>query len=640
MSPGAGMVGPGTARKWAGSLTAVSSHGPNASETEVEWQFDALDLRPVERWLAAPRLHPPGGALAEVTGAGAHVAVEPQATRRLVDAYLDTADWRIGQSGFVLRIRRKAGGAEVTLKDGGKKEDGLRRRLEATEELPDGGLGALGRDGPVGRRLDALVGTRPLGKVLEVRTRRRPYAVRLEGEEVAEVALDDTLIEVAAGTPPVRMRRVEVEVNPNAIERVRPLVDKLRSDCGLQPAALSKFEAGLLASGMEIPGEPDLGVTELSPMPSVGELAFVVLRRNLGAMLAHEAGTRLGEDPEQLHDMRVATRRMRAALAMFADVLPVRAQHFRDELGWVADVLGAVRDLDVQLERVDEWTSAVATEDRAALDDLARLLSQQRHDAQRRLLACLESTRYDRLVSGFAGMLRQGPSRRSVPARAPAVVVVPDLLRDRHQAVTKAAKKASRSGAPEDFHKLRIRCKRLRYALEFVSEIYGTHTSKYVRSLVRTQDTLGLMQDARVAADRLHGLVVERGDVLSRLTIFVMGGVAERYRQEAARLARKVPRRVKAVSGRRWDQLAGFLERRRLEATPRFGWTTTGALMAPVPPPAPVSAVTLAPSPTAAMPAGPAAATEAVPPAARPEPHRSNGHQAEPPTGGDEGASP
>jgi triphosphatase len=389
--------------------------------------------------------------------------------------------------------------------------------------------------------------------------------------ELAELSLDETVIEVAAGGPPVRIRRVEIEVvDPEALERVEPLVARIRAECGLQPAALSKFEAGILAAGIEIPGKPDVGPVELSRAPSVGELAFVVLRRNLLAMVAHEAGTRLGDDPEELHDMRVATRRMRAALAMFSDALPVRAQRMRDELGWIAGALGAVRDLDVQLQRVEQWMEEVPEEDRHSLGDLARLLGHQRQDARRRLLVALETKRYERLVSDFTNLLRQGPSRRSAAASAPALVVVPDLLRIRHRAVAKAVKQVERTGAPDDLHRLRIRGKRLRYALEFVSEIYGSHTRTYVRQLVRMQDTLGLMQDARVAAERLHALVTERGGALSHLTVFVMGGVAERYRQENARLGRDVPKRMKKVTGRRWHRLAAHFDRRRFEAAPAF----------------------------------------------------------------------
>jgi triphosphatase len=596
------------------SVAGVAGRGPAQSQTEVEWQFDALDLRPVERWLAAvptaPEPAPSFSSSLTVQTAPAALSADPLAARRLVDAYLDTADWRIGRSGYVLRVRRRAGGAEVTLKDTSPATDGLRRRLEVTEPLPQDGVGALGDDGPVGRRLHALVGSRPLRQVLEVRTRRRPFALRRSGAQLAEVALDDTVIVVGDSTRPVRLRRVEVEVTAAAADALTPLVRRLQGDCGLQPATLSKFEAGLLASGMRIPGPPDLGATVLAVSPSVGDLAFAVLRRNLAVMLEHEPGTRLGEDPEELHDMRVATRRMRAALALFADGLPVRAQHVRAELGWLADALGAVRDLDVQLERLEEWAAEVPDADRGVLEDLGRLLHRQRDAARGRLLAALESARYERLVASFATMLRQGPSRRSAPARVPAAAVVPDLVRMRHRAVTKAAKRARRSAAADDFHALRIRCKRLRYALEFVSDLYGAQVGKYVKTLVRLQDALGLMQDARVASERLHALVLDEGAELSDMTIFVMGGVAERYRRESEELARRVPTHLGDVTGKHWQHLVDHLDARRLEATPLYGWRPASPSHAPVPPrPAPGEG----PARQAALPPPPTSGTPAVP---------------------------
>ena len=137
-------------------------------------------------------------------------------------------------------------------------------------------------------------------------------------------------------------------------------MDQLRSSCGLQPAGLSKFEAGLLALGQDIPGSPDLGSTVVSEDSTIGELAYAVLRRQLAVLRDKEPGTRLGEDIEELHDMRVATRRLRAALALFSNVLPVRAQTFREELGWLAAVLGAVRDLDVQIEGLDDMVADTA----------------------------------------------------------------------------------------------------------------------------------------------------------------------------------------------------------------------------------------------------------------------------------------
>ncbi len=222
--------------------------GADPANVEVEWQLDALDLRPVERWLATfPRVVPGGPG-----GASLVIVVATQPARRTIDVYLDTEDWRIGRSGFVLRIRHDADRAEVTLKDRSPAVSGLRRRIEVNEPLPPDGLPALDPQGPVGRRLQALAGGAPLTNLLEVRTRRRPHQLRMADEVLGEVDLDDTIIVVGDDQYPVRMRRVEVEADRQWVDLLAPLVDQMRQECGLQSAILSKFEAGMLAAGLQI----------------------------------------------------------------------------------------------------------------------------------------------------------------------------------------------------------------------------------------------------------------------------------------------------------------------------------------------------------------------------------------------------
>ncbi len=534
---------------------------------EIEWQFDALDLRPVERWLATLP------ALAVETGDGGTITALARPPRRLVDSYLDSDDWRIARAGFVVRTRRRGRHDEITLKDSRPAEgSGLRQRLEVTEVMPPSGLGALGDEGPVGRRLRAIVGARRLREVLQVRTRRRPFALRVGGIDVAEVALDDTMIVVGTGQKPMQLRRVEVEVHPDWVEALEPIVEQLRMSCGLQPARLSKFEAGLLALGEEIPGNPDYGPTEISASSTMGEVAFAVLRRQLAVVRAKEPGTRLGEDPEELHDMRVATRRLRAALSLFEGVLPVRAQVFRQELGWVAGLLGAVRDLDVQLENLAGMEhgpiatgTGVAPGDGDPLADLAVLLERERAEARTDMLSGLDSVRWERLAKGLTAMAQQGPARRSVATRVPAAIGLPDLVSERHAKVRKAAKRAKRTGVVTDFHALRIRCKRLRYALEFSSDVYGGRTSRFVRELTVLQDELGAMQDAEVASLQLADLAL--GDTsLPAATIFVMGGVAEQHRREVTRFLKRLPAQLPRTSGRAWRELRELMERRKAEA--------------------------------------------------------------------------
>ena len=271
-------------------------------------------------------------------------------------------------------------------------------------------------------------------------------------------------------------------------------------------------------------------------------------------MLAHVPGTRLGEDIESLHQMRVATRRMRAGMDMFAAVLPVRAGRLRAELGWLAALLGEVRDLDIQLGRFDDWTEEMPGDHREALDELADLLAGHRVQARRALLEALDSRRYERLVSGLVAMLVQGPSVRSTAGRAPAVMTMPESIGDRHRAARKASRRAKRTGAATDYHRLRIRCKRLRYTLEFASGLYDGELKGFVRQMTRLQDALGSMQDAELPLAPASDALTEEGASLSRAAIFAMGGVARQYRIEAEHLLGDMPELVKLLRGKEWKR--------------------------------------------------------------------------------------
>jgi len=235
-------------------------------------------------------------------------------------------------------------------------------------------------------------------------------------------------------------------------------------------------------------------------------------------------------------------------------------------------VLGAVRDLDVQQEGLAEmaaatagWSAGARPEGHDPLAELSALLERERDAARSDMLGALDSVRWERLARGLAAMVQQGPARRSVATRVPAVVGMPDLVVARHDKVAKAGKRAKRSGVVADFHRLRIACKRLRYALEFSSEVYGGRTGRYVRQLTALQDELGLMQDAEVASNRLADLATGEAH-LPPATVFVMGGLAERHRRDVERLLRRLPKEVSRIGGREWRNLLELMERRRSEA--------------------------------------------------------------------------
>jgi CHAD domain-containing protein len=521
-----------------------SASRQGADGRELEWQFDAIDTRPVERWLNAA-----GGF---VTQGG---------TKRFVDTYADTDDWRLYRAGYSLRLRMGHGETEATMKALSAGANGIRDRREITEQLPAGSLETLpASEGPVGKRVRAVAGSHDIRRKFKVRTRRQTYLVSSNGSEAAEVALDATTIPVE-GTEPARLIRVEVETNGGSTPDLADFVGKMREACGLTPASVSKFEAGLLARDLAPQRSLDLGSLEISSESSVEELAFAVLRKHFAALLRKEGGTRLGEDPEQLHDMRVATRRIRAAIALFEAALPAEVVGLREELGWVASALGAVRDLDVLIEQLEAWERPAEGLDDRALRAVADVLSADRDQARVNLFQSLDSPRYERLIAELTALLRHGPVGMSPSSRGPAVDAAPSLIKERYRKVRKAGRRIDRTSKPADYHRLRIRAKRLRYALQFLAPIYGKGVTALIRRTTRLQDLLGAHQDAEVAMARLEAIVAEEGNDLPPAAALAMGEIAERFGKRKAKLRRRFPKVFRRVGGAAWADVRRVMKR-------------------------------------------------------------------------------
>jgi CHAD domain-containing protein len=518
--------------------------------SELEWQFDAQDLRPVRRWVDA-------AAAAGDRG----VTIAPGKTINQVDTYLDTPDRRLERAGYSVRIRKsRQSPVEATMKSlasNGARSDGLLVRLELAEPLDGEEPAAVARaPGPVGQRVRALGASLDVVPLFDVQTRRRAFELAADGVRRGELVLDDTAIREPGGRILGRLRRVEVEAPEEALDVLAPFVESLRADCGLQPATLSKYEAGLAASGMHRSPPEDFGRTTISPTDTVGEVGLAVLRQHFSAMLRKEPGTRLGEDIEELHDMRVASRRLRAALALFADSLPVASGELRDELGWIGRTIGAVRDLDVQLAQLDSWIEVLPEADREPLARLRALLVDERVEARREMLQALDSARYARFVRRFGTMLRSRTGTRTPAARAS----IPELVGRRYYGLRKAARRLGDGAEPTDYHRTRIAGKRFRYALEFVADVYPGATARVVRRTVALQDLLGAYQDGQVATERLRRLAAERGTELGPTTVFAMGEIAERYRREMQQARRRVPPTLSRLGGKAWKRLRNRME--------------------------------------------------------------------------------
>jgi CHAD domain-containing protein len=285
---------------------------------------------------------------------------------------------------------------------------------------------------------------------------------------------------------------------------------------------------------------------------SIGVIALNVLREQFAATRSHAPGAREGADPEEVHDMRVAIRRLRAALRSFADVLPEGWEGVRDELKWLGGSLSAVRDFDVQFEQLRAWKSSLPQTDQAAMDQLLALLTEQRDQARDALLSSLDSARYSALMQQAQALLDA-----SLPAAAaePVAVWAPRLIEREYRKLRKLGDPLDSHSKAADLHRLRIGAKRLRYLVEFVGEGYGQASGRMVRRVIRLQDVLGTHQDAQVASAALRQLLADRRASIEPELAWVMGETAERYANSAAEMRKEFSKAYRGVVGKRWRRL-------------------------------------------------------------------------------------
>jgi triphosphatase len=237
-----------------------------------------------------------------------------------------------------------------------------------------------------------------------------------------------------------------------------------------------------------------------SPLPNTtGELALQVLRQHAAAFAEHAPQVTSDADPEHVHQARVATRRMRAALRLFKDVLQQELSSLNDELAWIAAQLGSVRDLDVQVRRLQARAEELGLSQQ--LVPYGAWLEEQRARAVTALEDALRSQRFVQLGERLQQLDDAVPD---VQTDTPLTEDAPERLENAVRKLRKVARALDADSEPTAFHKARIRTKRLRYTTEFLAPIYGKPAQRLVEQTVALQDLLGDHQDGVVSIQRIQ----------------------------------------------------------------------------------------------------------------------------------------
>lgn len=436
-------------------------------------------------------------------------------TAQLYSVYLDTRGRSLWRHGVALRLRERRGQWEATAKWMGRVHGALHERPELTVRLrarPPGRRFEL-PEGPLLDRLDAIVAGRAIEPILVTEIERRLFDVVRVGRRapsransLAELALDRVRLRAPGkrGALLDEYGEVEIELRAGSRADIRELGARFVRELHMAPASGSKFSRGLeLRWGAARPPRPSRGAPEATD--TVIQAARKVLGTQLVRMREHDPGTRRGEDPEALHQMRVATRRARAALRFFAAGTPERPREWlNQELRWLGVALGEVRDLDVQLETLEVRRDEASGARARALGTFHAELQHLRARRQTQLREVLRSSRYHRLLVHLEHFV-DAVGDDAVPeiGQRPVAEVGRVQLRAAMERLRKRGRRVAR-GAREpsaaDLHALRIRMKRVRYALEFLGELVGKPGRGVVKRLVELQDLLGAHQDAFVAA--------------------------------------------------------------------------------------------------------------------------------------------
>jgi inorganic triphosphatase YgiF len=466
-------------------------------------------------------------------------AASGRQTRELRNIYYDTPDLALRRHGIALRLRRQGRIWLQTVKCAGDSLGGLSRRPEWETRYFGVFDFSTVDDQVVRSRLDRYAAR--LLPAFETRFRRTTW--HYDG-----VLLMFDRGWIAADERREPISELELELDGGSLDALFDLVEQLADGLPLLPAVLSKADRGfhLRQGAAPAPGKAatvpiHTGMTPLAAFRTIALACVDHLHRN-------HAGVMGTEDPEYIHQLRVAARRLRANLRLFAPLLPAdRIAVLMPPLRGMMTVLGQARDLDVLCtEIIVPVMAARPGEQRLAA--LAAIVDERRRSAREDALRFLSSMEYSRWILDLTGFLYRLP----ISGKPEAASVV-DYSRSRLHRLRRRLKNLIRRARnrrnADSLHALRIGIKRLRYSLEFFAPLAkGRRRRRLAGRLAAMQSTLGELNDLAGA-----GILLSAAGAGDPRLEEAAQGMVDWHEPRRRRLLRRLPGLIDELE--RWPRL-------------------------------------------------------------------------------------
>ncbi|WP_329385627.1 CYTH and CHAD domain-containing protein [Streptomyces sp. NBC_01351] len=465
----------------------------------------------------------------DLTGTAAITAVSDQGTVDLDAVYYDTPDQRLAADG--LTLRRRTGGADA----------GWHLKLPVSPGVRDEIAAPLGDTVP--RPLAALLRSRVRDSALQpqmrlLSSRRVSHLLDADGALLAELSTDQVRAE--RGDTVAAWTEVEVELADGVDPALLDAVEKTFRKAGLRVSDAPSKLARALA---ETDSAPPARAAADPGDGTAGAHVLAYLREQRDALIAQDPAVRRGL-PDSVHQMRVASRRLRSAFKTHRKLLDRSATDpVGEELRWLAAELGVDRDQEVLLERI-----------RTRLDELPRTLqlgpvrarlriwnTARSSGSRRRALAALDSPRYLALLDTLDALLAEPPLLKH--AATPAREALPKAVLGDYErlAARVGSALALEAGHERDLalHEARKAAKRARYAAEAAVPALGKPAKRLAKAMKAVQTLLGDHQDSVVAREALRGLGAQAAGASE--SAFTWGVLYAREEAIAERRERELP---------------------------------------------------------------------------------------------------